>query len=237
MNWDLLLYPLFIISILFSGWAQFKISATYSKYSKVYTAAGRTAADIARMMLINNGISDVSIGRVSGHLTDHYHPTKRVLALSDTTCTSSSAAAIGVAAHEAGHAIQHSTGYFPIKLRSFLVPITNFASKISWLFILGGVILTAIAETVSFGDTVLLIGIGLYATTTVFQLVTLPCEFDASRRAIVALRSSGLYSASELNAAKKVLSAAAMTYVAATFASAVSLFRIILIFGRRDNRR
>jgi len=233
---EYLIYPLFIVAILFSGYAQIKISTTFSKYSKMPTRAGKTAAQIAEMILRTNGVYDVSLGRVRGNLTDNYHPRKKTLFLSDTTVHSTSAAAVGVAAHEAGHAIQHDVGYFPILLRGFLVPITNFASKMSWLFIIGGVVLTAISVMSDIGYYVLLVGIALYASTTVFQLVTLPCEFNASRRAMQALRSSGLYAPAELNAARKVLNAAALTYVAATFASAVSLLRIVLIFGRRGRR-
>ncbi len=236
MNWDLLLYPLFIIAILFSAWAQFKVSSTFRKYSSVPTHAGKNAMDVARMILLSEGVHDVSIGRVGGNLTDHFDPRNKVLALSDSTFASSSAAAIGVAAHEAGHAVQHSKGYFPIRLRSFLVPVASFSSKMSWVFIMLGIVITAFAAETSFGYYVLLFGIGLFAVTTVFQLVNLPCEFNASGRAMSALRSSGLYTDEELSAARAVLFAAAMTYVAATFTSAVQLFRLLLIFGRRNDR-
>jgi Zn-dependent membrane protease YugP len=233
---DYVAFPLFIISIIFSVWAQFKVSSTYKKYSTFYTRAGRNATDVAKMMLADANVYGVAIGRVHGNLTDHFDPRSNVLALSDTTFASYSAAAIGVAAHEAGHAIQHAEGYFPIKLRSALVPITSFASKASFIFIMIGLILSGIAET-GIGYYLAMGGILLFAVTTVFSLVTLPCEFNASRRAIRALTASGYYSAGELDAAKKVLFAAAMTYVAATFSSIVQLLRLVLIFSDRNDRR
>lgn len=235
--YELITYPLFILAILFSLYAQIKISSTYRKYASFYTRAGRNATDIAKMMLSDAGIYDVSIGRVYGNLTDHYDPRSNTLALSDTTYASTSAAAIGVAAHEAGHAIQHAEGYFPIRLRGALVPVTNFASKTSWLLIMIGALITAFAYDSNIGYYALLAGIGLFAVTTLFQLVTLPCEFNASRRAITAIRASGLYSADEIQAARKVLNAAAMTYIAATFVSAIQLLRLLLLVIGRNNRR
>lgn len=235
--YELITYPLFILAILFSLYAQIKISSTYRKYASFYTRAGRNATDIAKMMLSDAGIYDVSIGRVYGNLTDHYDPRSNTLALSDTTYASTSAAAIGVAAHEAGHAIQHAEGYFPIRLRGALVPVTNFASKTSWLLIMIGALITAFAYDSNIGYYALLAGIGLFAVTTLFQLVTLPCEFNASRRAITAIRASGLYSADEIQAARKVLNAAAMTYIAATFVSAIQLLRLLLLVTGRNNRR
>ena len=237
MTLELIIYPVFLLSIVFSLYAQFKVSSTYRRYSTYYTRVGRNATDIARMILSREGIYDVSIGRVHGNLTDHYDPTTNTLALSDTTYASTSAAAIGVAAHEAGHAVQHAVGYAPIKLRMKLVPVTSFASKLSWGFILLGLLITAFAYSVSFGYYILLLGIGLFAITTVFQLVTLPCEFNASKRAMAALRGSGYYSNDELHAARQVLTAAALTYVAATFASMVQLIRLVLILGNRNDRR
>lgn len=235
--YELITYPLFILAILFSLYAQIKISSTYRKYASFYTRAGRNATDIAKMMLSDAGVYDVSIGRVYGNLTDHYDPRSNTLALSDTTYASTSAAAIGVAAHEAGHAIQHAEGYFPIRLRGALVPVTNFASKTSWLLIMIGALITAFAYDSNIGYYALLAGIGLFAVTTLFQLVTLPCEFNASRRAITAIRASGLYSGDEIKAARKVLNAAAMTYIAATFVSAIQLLRLLLLITGRNNRR
>ena len=233
---DYVAFPLFLVSIIFSVWAQFKVTSTYKKYSAFYTRAGRNATDVARMMLADANVYGVSIGRVHGNLTDHFDPRSNVLALSDTTFASYSAAAIGVAAHEAGHAIQHAEGYFPIKLRSALVPATSFASKASFIFILIGLLLTGVVYT-DIGYYIAMGGIILFAVTTLFSLVTLPCEFNASRRAIKALAASGLYSGDELDAAKKVLFAAAMTYVAATFSSIVQLLRLVLIFSGRNDKR
>lgn len=230
-------YPLFVFSILFSMWAQFRISSSFNKYSRLMTHAGINASDFARTMLLNAGVTDVTIGRVGGNLTDHFNPVNKVLALSDTTYASHSAAAIGVAAHEAGHAIQHAEGYFPIKLRRILVPITSVASRMSWIFITVGIIITASVQAFEFGYYILLAGVGLFAVTTLFQLVTLPCEFNASRRAMAAMENSGYYSDEELSAAKKVLFAAALTYVAATLASAIQLLRLLLILGRNKKRR
>lgn len=237
MTIESIIYPLFLVSILFSLYAQIKISTTYKKYSTYYTRAGRNATDIARMILSSEGIYDVSIGRVHGNLTDHFDPRSNTLALSDSTYASTSAAAIGVAAHEAGHAVQHAVGYLPIQLRSKLVPVTNFASRLSWIFIMLGVLITAFANNLSYGYYVLLLGIGLFAVTTLFQLVTLPCEFNASKRAMRALRSSGYYTSDELYAARKVLTAAALTYIAATFVSVVQLMRLVIILGNRNDRR
>ena len=237
MTIESIIYPLFLVSILFSLYAQIKISTTYKKYSTYYTRAGRNATDIARMILSSEGIYDVSIGRVHGNLTDHFDPRSNTLALSDSTYASTSAAAIGVAAHEAGHAVQHAVGYLPIQLRSKLVPVTNFASRLSWIFIMLGVLITAFANNPSYGYYVLLLGIGLFAVTTLFQLVTLPCEFNASKRAMRALRSSGYYTSDELYAARKVLTAAALTYIAATFVSVVQLMRLVIILGNRNDRR
>ncbi len=230
------LYVLFILTVLLSLYAQMKVSGTFRRESGRFTRAGRSAYDVARMILERNGIYSVSIASVGGHLTDHFNPRTNVLALSESVISSPSCAAIGVAAHEAGHAIQHNVGYFPIKLRGALVPITNIASRMSWVFILIGALV--IAAQSALGEIVLLIGILLFSCTTLFQLVTLPCEFNASSRAIRALRDSGWYSEDELKSAKRVLSAAALTYVAATLTSIVQLLRLLVIlFGNRRNRR
>ena len=236
--WEIVIYGLFLLAVLFAAYAQVKVSSTFKKYSHKNTSCGRSATDVARMILDENHASYVRIERVSGNLTDHYDPSCDTLRLSDTVYASSSAAAIGVAAHEAGHAIQHSVGYVPIKIRSLLVPITNFASKFAWLAIVAGIILMALAGAI--GETVMLIGIALFACTTLFQLVTLPCEFNASNRAMKALRKSGLYSKRELSQAREVLTAAALTYVAAALVSLVQLMRFILRFlahrGRSSRR-
>lgn len=233
-----MLYYLFIASIVFSLWAQLKVSMSYRKYASFITKNGKNATDVARMILSSAGVTNVEIGRVRGNLTDHFDPRSNTLALSDTTFASCSAAAIGVAAHEAGHAIQHSEGYFPIKLRSALAPATAFASRASWGFIFIGFIIMMLSAESNIGYIALLAGVGLFSVTTAFQLVTLPCELNASKRAMTALRAMGDYSHDELRAARSVLTAAALTYVAATFTSMVQLLRLLLVLsGRRDNRR
>ena len=178
------------------------------------------------MILDNNGLHDVKIERVRGTLTDHYDPRSNTLRLSGSVYGNKSAAAIGVAAHEAGHAIQHATGYGPVVLRSKMVPITSFASKFTWIIIVLGAIFLGLE--MAFGYYVMLFGIGLFAITTAFQLVTLPCEFDASKRALAEMDRTGLYSSGELAISKKVLSAAALTYVAALVVSALQLIRLIV---------
>ena len=234
---ETLIYPLFILSIVLAVFAQVKVGSTYKKYASVYTGAGMTATDVARRMLKDRGVYDVSIGRVSGNLTDHFDPRSKTLALSDTTFASHSAAAIGVAAHEAGHALQYAEGYIPVKLRSAIVPMTSFASRASWVFIMLGILISAFTYSGALGYYVVMTGIALFAVTTLFQLATLPCEFNASKRAIGALREMGCYNENELTAAKKVLTAAALTYVAASFVSMMQLLRLVLIFSRRNNRR
>ena len=169
------------------------------------------------------------IERVGGNLTDHYDPRGEVLRLSDAVYDSTSAAAVGVAAHEAGHAVQHAVGYIPIKIRSKLVPVTNFASRSTWLLILLG----AIFYYTEIGYMLIMVGIGLFALTTLFQLVTLPCEFDASNRAMRELRECGWYTSSELAASRRVLSAAALTYVASLLVSVLQLLRLITRYSRR----
>ena len=233
---DLILYIAFFAALIFSMYAQIKVTTTFNKYSKVGTARGRDAADAARMILNSNGLTGVRIERVGGSLTDHYDPRSNTLRLSDSVYSSNSAAAVGVAAHEAGHAIQHGVRYFPIVIRSKLVPVTNFASRISWLVILGGLIISMFDPSSALGYYVILAGIGLFSTSAVFQLVTLPCEFNASRRAMTELRASGWYTEDELKASRKVLTAAALTYVAALFVSVVQVLRLLLIFARRRNK-
>lgn len=228
-EYDFILYILFVLAIGLTFYAQFKVSSTFNKYSRVRTGRGQTAAEAARMILNANGLYHVRIERVGGNLTDHYDPRGEVLRLSDGVYDSSSAAAVGVAAHEAGHAVQHAEGYIPIKIRSKLVPITNFASRGTWLLI----ILGAIFYYTEIGYMLIMVGIGLFAITTLFQLVTLPCEFDASNRAMRELRECGWYTGSELAASRRVLSAAALTYVASLLVSVLQLLRLIVRYSRR----
>ena len=225
------LYLLFLITLIFTFVVQFKVFSTFNKYSHVSAGAGRTGSQVARRILYAHGLFDVSIERVRGSLTDHYDPTAKVLRLSDSVYDNPSAAAVGVAAHEVGHAIQHAESYAPIVWRSKLVPIVNVASRFSWIAIMLGVIFSYASAVL--GSYVLTVGILLFAATTLFHLVTLPCELDASKRALTELELCGWYSGSELAASKQVLRAAAMTYVAALAMSLIQLLRLIRMFGRR----
>ena len=219
-------FILIIIAIVISAWAQIKVSSTYSKYSKVMAQNGMTAYDVARSILDNNNLQEVPIERVAGNLTDHYDPRSRVLRLSETVYNSSSVAAIGVAAHEVGHAIQDEREYSPLKVRGALVPIVSFSSSASWVLIILGLVLSSMG--------LIQFGILLFSAVVVFQLVTLPVEFNASSRALVALEGGGYLSRDEVEQSRKVLSAAAMTYVAAALASILQLVRLLAIFGNRD---
>lgn len=220
-------YLVFVLpAMIFALIAQSMVQSTFNKYAKTPTKSGMTGYQAARMVLDQNGIHDVQIEQVAGNLTDHYDPKAKVIRLSDATYASNSAAAVGVAAHEAGHAAQHAQEYAPIKLRTAIIPITNIGSRLTLPLILIGAVL-AIQPLVT-------LGILFFALSTVFQLVTLPVEFNASRRAMEALRSSGRLYDDELVASRKVLTAAAMTYVAALAVSLMQLLRLILIFGRRS---
>lgn len=223
-------YILIIIGMVISLWAQAKVKSTFNRYSQVRSHSGMTAAEIARRILESNGIYDVNIDRISGDLTDHYDPKSKVLRLSDSTYNSTSVAAIGVAAHECGHAIQHHNEYAPLNIRNAIVPVVNICSTLSWPVILVGIIL-------SFNQTLVNIGILLFCAVVAFQLITLPVEFNASGRAIAILRDKGFLYGEEVNGAKKVLSAAALTYLAAAASSILQLLRLILLFGgkRRDD--
>lgn len=219
--------------MIFSIWAQIKVNGTFKKYSRIMTGGGRTAAEVAAMILARAGINNVRIERVGGSLTDHFDPRTNTLRLSDSVYDSQSAAAIGVAAHEVGHAIQHAEGYMPIRLRSALVPAVSFASRFTWLLVMAGLLMMSVNEY-GIGYYVMLGGIGLFSVVTLFELVTLPCEFNASRRAMAALRDCGYYGEEELSASRKVLTAAALTYVAALATSIIQLLRLI---SRLSNRR
>ena len=222
-------YLLVIIGLVISLAASAKVRSTYSRYAKVRSKSGITAAQAAQTILQGAGIYDVRIERIAGNLTDNYNPTDKVLRLSDATYNSTSVAAIGVAAHECGHAIQHDTNYAPLNIRGSLVPVVNFGSSLSIPLILVGVFL-------GYNQMVITLGIALFSLSVLFQLITLPVEFDASSRAIRILDSSGMLDSQEVGEAKKVLSAAAMTYVAAAAASALQLLRLVLIFGGRGRR-
>ena len=218
-------YILVLIGAVISMIASSKVQSTYARYEKVGSRSAMTAAQAARMILDRADLRHVRIERVAGNLTDHYSPNELILRLSDTTINSASIAAIGVAAHECGHAIQHAEHYAPLSVRNAIVPAVNIGSKLSWPLILVGLLL---------GFAGLLdLGIVLFSLTFIFQLLTLPVEFNASSRALRILEHSGMLYDEELRGAKKVLSAAAMTYVAAAIASLLSLLRLIILYGGR----
>ena len=223
-----------IPALIFALWAQSKVNSTFNRYAKVHNRRGITGADAARRVLDANGLYHVTIERVHGHLTDHYDPKAEVIRLSDAVYASTGIAALGVAAHEAGHAVQHAVGYAPIKLRTAIIPLTRFGSVMAMpLFILGMIFSGASYLGYGIGSIFMITGILFFSFSTLFQLVTLPTEFNASARAMTALEDGGLLAADELPAAKATLSAAAMTYVAALATSLASLLRLILIFNRR----
>lgn len=221
-------YTLVLITALLSIIASLKVNSTFSKYSKVRTARNLTAEQAARSILDANGLHNVRIESVSGNLTDHYDPRANVIRLSDSVRTSTSVAAVGVAAHEAGHAVQHAVGYAPIKLRNTLVPVANIGSMAGPYLILIGLLLSS-----SFSSVLLNIGIWFFAAAVLFQIVTLPVEFNASSRAIKALDEGMYLEGDEIPKVKKVLGAAAMTYVAAAAVSVANLLRFILLAGGR----
>ena len=222
-------YILIIIAAIISLIAQWRVNSAFSKYSREASMSGMTGAQAARMILQSNGINDVSVQRISGKLTDHYNPSTKVLNLSESVYGSTSVAAIGVAAHECGHAIQHARGYFPLSLRTALVPVANIGSQLSWVFIIVGAIL-------SFNQTLITIGIIMFSAAVLFQLVTLPVEFNASARALEQLESNGILYRDEVSQTRKVLSAAALTYVAAAATAILQLLRLIILFGGRGRR-
>jgi Zn-dependent membrane protease YugP len=217
--------------ILLSLWASSSVKSTFNKYSNQHSIRRITGADAARRVLAHNGVGGVRIERVSGSLTDHYDPTANVIRLSDTVYDSTSTAAIGVACHEAGHAVQYAQNYAPIKLRAAIIPATNIGSKLAMPLILLGLVLTFLED---FSFTLIYLGIACFALSLVFQLITLPVEFNASRRAIAAIEQGGILTQEEQIGAKKTLKAAAMTYVAATAVALAQLVRLLLVFGRRS---
>lgn len=218
--------------VIFAMWASSSVNSTFNKYSKQYSSRGITGAQAAERVLRANGVTGVRIERVAGNLTDHYDPKTNVIRLSDNVYASTSTAAIGVACHEAGHAVQYAQNYGPIKLRAAIIPVTNIGSKLAMPLILIGLLLSFLG-LVSF--VFVYLGIACFGLSLVFQLVTLPVEYNASRRAMQTIESSEILTAEEQNGAKKTLSAAALTYVAATAVSLAQLLRLLLIFG--GNRR
>ena len=220
-------YMLIVISALISLFAQFLINSRFSKYSRVRSRSGMTGAQAAERILQSQGIYDVAIQRVSGNLTDHYDPRNKTLNLSDAVYASTSVAAVGVAAHECGHAIQHARGYAPLSFRSALVPVANIGSQLSWLFIILGIFFGG-------SHTLIMIGILMFSAAVLFQLVTLPVEFNASGRALKLLSETGILQKDEVSDTRKVLSAAALTYVAAAATAVLQLLRLLRLFGGND---
>ena len=224
-----LVLPCLILSL----WASSNVNSTFKRYSSQFSSRRITGAEAAQRVLSANGVRGVRIDRVSGNLTDHFDPKTNVIRLSDNVFSSTSTAAIGVACHEAGHAVQYSEGYFPIKLRSAIIPITNFGSKLAMPLILLGLLFSYVG---SFSYTLVYLGIACFGLSLVFQLVTLPVEFNASRRAISAIEQGGILTEEEQKGARKTLRAAALTYVAATATALAQLLRLIVLFGGRNRR-
>lgn len=220
---------LVVPALLLALWAQMKVKGTFSKYSTVYNMRGYTGEQAARVILDRFGLTHVRIEHISGSMTDHFDPRTNVVRLSDTVYGSTSVAAIGVAAHEVGHAIQYSVGYAPMKVRAAIIPLTNIGSQLAMPLILLGILFNS--------SNLAQIGIVCFSAAVAFQIVTLPVEFNASRRALAILDDTGMLSREEHAGAKKVLTAAAMTYVAATAVALAQLLRLVILFGgrRRDD--
>ena len=232
MYFDWTYVVLVLPCVIFSLIASNSVNSTFKKYSQQFSRRGITGAQAAERVLRANGVTGVQITRVAGNLTDHYDPKSNVIRLSDSVYSSTSTAAIGVACHEAGHAVQYAQSYAPIKLRAAIIPVTNLGSKLAMPLILIGLLLYAF-ESVSYGFVYL--GIACFGLSLVFQLITLPVEFNASRRAIHAIEDGEVLTTEEQRGARKTLTAAAMTYVAATAVALAQLLRLLVLFGRRRN--
>jgi Zn-dependent membrane protease YugP len=236
-DWSYLV--LVVPALLFSLWASARVNSTFKKYSAMRNARGMTGAEAARAVLNANGVTDVRIEYVSGNLTDHYDPKNKVIRLSQDVYDAATPAAVGVAAHEAGHAAQYAANYLPIRIRAAIIPATNIGSKLSVPLIILGLLLPGLrifAPYTEFFNLIAWIGVACYSLCVLFQLVTLPTEFNASRRAVTAIERCGLLLPEEQQGAKKVLKAAALTYVAALSASLAQLLRLIIIVGGRQRR-
>lgn len=220
-------YILVLVGVVISLIASARVQGTFRKYDQVRSRTGLTGAEAAKRLLQAQGIYDVSVQRISGSLTDHYDPRSKTLRLSDSTYGSTSVAAIGVAAHECGHALQHEENYMPLTVRSVLVPVANFGSRFSMLLIIAGLFL---------GQVLVEAGILLFSAVVLFQVVTLPVEFNASRRALRLLGDNGILYDEEVGMTRKVLRAAALTYVASVLVSVMQLLRLVLLYGGRGRR-
>lgn len=220
--------------VILAMWASANVNSTFKRYSSQHSRRGLTGAQAAQRVLAANGVQGVRIEQVSGNLTDHYDPRTNVIRLSDDVYGSTSTAAIGVACHEAGHAVQYAQNYGPIKLRAAIIPVTNFGSKLAMPLILLGLLFSGFGQ---FSDTIVYLGIACFGLSVVFQLVTLPVEFNASNRALRAIESGQLLTEEELTGARKTLRAAALTYVAATAVALAQLLRLLTLFGGNRRRR
>lgn len=232
--WDWTYITILLPCVLLSLWASNHVNSTFRRYSQQYSRRGLTGAQAAQQVLAANGVRGVQIERIPGKLTDHYDPRSNVIRLSEDVYSNTSTAAIGVACHEAGHAVQYAVGYAPIKLRAAVIPVTNFGSKLAMPLILLGMLMSGLGH---FYYNLVYVGIACFGLSLVFQLITLPVEFDASRRALAAIQDGELLTQDEYTGAKKTLGAAAMTYVAATAVALAQLLRLLIIFGgrRRDD--
>jgi Zn-dependent membrane protease YugP len=224
--WDISMIIL-IPGLLLAMYAQAKVSSTYNRYKKITSHSGYTGAQFARKMLNDNGLYDVTITQISGRMSDHYDPRANQVRLSAEVYNGTSIASLGIAAHEVGHAVQHATNYFPLTVRNLVVPVTNFSSSIYMLFIFIGIIMNSFS--------MIQFGIMLFAVIVIFQVITLPVEFNASRRAIATLGGDGVLDAEELSGAKRVLGAAAMTYVAAMVTAVLQLLQLLMVFGGHND--
>lgn len=223
-------YILVLIGVVICMMASGRVNSVFSRYSRMRSHSGMTGREAAERILRRNGIYDVRVIHIPGNLTDHYNPGNKTLGLSDTVYNSSSVAAVGVAAHECGHAVQHSVGYAPLTIRGALVPVANFGSAISWPLILIGLLINGQMSALLIN-----LGILLFSAAVLFQIVTLPVEFNASGRAVKALESSGMLYPDEISAVKKVLGAAVLTYVAGAASMILQLLRLMIIGGRKNN--
>ncbi len=221
---------LVLVCALFAMWASFRVNSTFKRYARQFSSRRITGAQAAQRVLSANGVYGVGIERVSGNLTDHYDPRSNVIRLSDSVYDSTSTAAIGVACHEAGHAVQYAVNYAPMRFRAAVIPVTNFGTKLAWPLMLLGLLLSGMSGVFY---NLVYVGIACFSLSFVFQMLTLPVEFNASRRALTAIREGGLLNEEELVGARKTLTAAAMTYVAAAATSLAQLLRLIAIYGRR----
>ena len=234
MTYIILVLPCILLSL----WASSNVNSTYKKYSRQYSRRGLTAEQAALRVLQSNGVRGVRIERISGNLTDHYDPSTNVIRLSDSVYGNTSTAAIGVACHEAGHAVQYAERYAPIKLRAAVIPLTNFGSRLAMPLILIGLLLSTFGASSDSTLSIVLVDLGIaaFGLSFVFQLITLPVEFNASRRAMQAIESAELLTDEEQRGARKTLTAAALTYVAATAVALAQLLRLIALFGGRRRR-